>query len=704
MRYFNCTPVAAGGSLPNCAHRKVHRNSRICRSSLSELAGFRRAATLAPIPASYAMFSGMKLKPIAVPWVAAFLVCLCGTKTAMASQGQSQTYKVPTDILAQAAFDSGLKAYQNKDFATALKAWTLSANAGDVAAEYNLGLMYQDGTGTAVNTTIGLKWLAQAATDGDYDAQIDLAKTYLIGYNVKPDIKESEKWLAQAYTNDPQSASADIKTVINRASSTAQMLIALWFYSDAGDHRSYADAFTWFLVSANNQNAVSQYMLATMYEAGKGVTVDIGNALKFYGESASQGYAPAQNDLGVIFQNGQGVPRNYAIAFKLISAAANQGLVIAQTNLCRNYIYGYGTSRDMIQAYKWCNLAASQGDQDASKELDALQNQMSQRQIALAQKLSIEWVAQPSSAADIQNSNEDQHHQHGQFSEKVKAAQTLLISVGYNIGVADGVLGPRTVHAILDFEAKHGLTQDGQVSDALIALLAQADSQRKGSNRIGAVSNRLAHKLHLVATGTGFYVTSSGYMITNAHVVNGCAEMRFSYEGGTQTPTIMATDKIDDLALLKASNPQEKYAIFRDGAGITAGDSITVLGYPLPGILSGELTVTNGLINALGGVEGRVTQFQFSAPIQPGNSGGPILDSHGHLVGITEAKLGDIWSAQATGNIPENVNFGINENTIRAFLDANSVTYQLSSTTSTVTAVEDVNQARQYTVLLQCWK
>lgn len=650
------------------------------------------------------MFKSMKRKHAVIYCTATLFVYLCGTQIAMGDQGQSQTYRVPTDKLAQVAFDAGLNAYQNKDYATALKAWTLSANAGDIAAAYNIGLMYQSGTGIPQDTALAMKWLQVAAEDGDYDAQIDLAKTYLIGYNVGADIVESKKWLALAYKSNPESASADLKLVLNQATPIAQLLIGFFFYSNQGDHQSYPDAFIWFSASAKKGQMVAQYMVGAMYASGLGIAADDNNAIKFLGESAAQGYPPAQNDLGVMFQNGEGVPRNYAIAFKLINAAANQGLAIAQTNLCRDYIYGNSISRDMVQAYKWCNLAAAQGEQDAVKELDALQSQMSQPQIALAQKLSTEWAINSSTTGNNANNKDTKGTENEQTREKIRTAQTLLVAIGYDAGIADGVLGPRTIHAILAFESKYGLAQDGLVSDSLIAELAQVESQRNRSNKVGGNVGRANRQLRLVSTGTGFYVTGDGYLITNAHVVRGCAEINFSFNGTTQTTNVLAIDNNDDLALLKSNDSTGRYVTLRGGPGIRAGENIVVLGYPLPGILSGELTVTSGLINALSGIEGRVSQFQFSAPIQPGNSGGPILDSYGNLVGITEAKLNDKETAEVTGSLPENVNFGINENTIRAFLDAQSVAYSLSSNTLLVTAEQDVIKAREYSMLLQCWK
>ena len=117
--------------------------------------------------------------------------------------------------------------------------------------------------------------------------------------------------------------------------------------------------------------------------------------------------------------------------------------------------------------------------------------------------------------------------------------------------------------------------------------------------------------------------------------------------------------------------------MFREGLPVRAGDAIVALGYPLSGLLATEANLSVGNVSALAGVADDTRYLQISAPVQPGNSGGPVLDASGHLVGIVTAKLNALRVARFTGDIPENVNFALKAEVARAFLDSKGIKYQM---------------------------
>ena len=94
----------------------------------------------------------------------------------------------------------------------------------------------------------------------------------------------------------------------------------------------------------------------------------------------------------------------------------------------------------------------------------------------------------------------------------------------------------------------------------------------------------------------------------------------------------------------------------------------------------------------------------MTAPVQPSNSGGPVLDLSGNVVGVVVAKLNAIRIARATGDIPQNVNFAISAGTTKAFLDAQVVPYDTAPSTATLSPADVAAKARKFTVLLECWK
>ena len=209
------------------------------------------------------------------------------------------------------------------------------------------------------------------------------------------------------------------------------------------------------------------------------------------------------------------------------------------------------------------------------------------------------------------------------------------------------------------------------------------------------------HPLEKSSTGSGFYVTAQGHILTNDHVVNGCSEVRIP---PSLSVNIVARDKASDLALLETSSGEARAAAkFRGGRGIRPGDNIVVLGYPLHGLLASEANVTSGTVSALAGPGDDRRLFQITAPVQLGNSGGPVLDVAGNAVGVIMSKLDAVRVAGATGDIPQNVNFAISSGTARTFLDAYDIPYETAPSTDTLEAAEVAARSRPSTVLVECW-
>jgi S1-C subfamily serine protease len=226
----------------------------------------------------------------------------------------------------------------------------------------------------------------------------------------------------------------------------------------------------------------------------------------------------------------------------------------------------------------------------------------------------------------------------------------------------------------------------------------QQPSKPAGAN-IAAIEEMPEPELR--ATGTGFTVTSDGRTVTNHHVVKGCAEIRSPPDGRMK---ILAVDAQNDLALLQMADHETKAASFRQGRGVRPGDDVVVAGFPLHGLLASDLNVTTGNVSALAGPGNDRRYLQITAPVQPGNSGGPLLDISANVVGVVVAKLDALRIAELTGDIPQNVNFAISAGTVRAFLDAHNVPYELSPSETRRTTREVADQAREYTILVECWK
>ena len=125
-----------------------------------------------------------------------------------------------------------------------------------------------------------------------------------------------------------------------------------------------------------------------------------------------------------------------------------------------------------------------------------------------------------------------------------------------------------------------------------------------------------------------------------------------------------------------------------------SGDSVVAIGFPFHGLLTSDLTVTTGIVSSLSGILNDSRFMQISAPVQPGNSGGPLLDMSGHVVGVVTQKLDALKIAKATGSIPENINFAIKAGALRDFLDNNVVSYRTADSTSELKTSEVAAAAR----------
>jgi S1-C subfamily serine protease len=204
-------------------------------------------------------------------------------------------------------------------------------------------------------------------------------------------------------------------------------------------------------------------------------------------------------------------------------------------------------------------------------------------------------------------------------------------------------------------------------------------------------------------SGTGFVISASGHIVTNHHVIDGCTDIKGNLGG--QPPTalrVVSSDESNDLAVLQGPAATFKdYARIRERS-IRSGDSVVAIGYPFHGLLSSDFTVTTGIVSSLSGIMNDTRMLQISAAIQPGNSGGPLLDTSGLIVGVVSAKLDGLRVARATGNIPENINFAIKTGAIRDFLDNSVVAYETAPAGSELKTSEIANNARAFTLLITC--
>src|SRR6266404_5221044 len=216
---------------------------------------------------------------------------------------------------------------------------------------------------------------------------------------------------------------------------------------------------------------------------------------------------------------------------------------------------------------------------------------------------------------------------------------------------------------------------------------------------LGGIIGCGAAVANAASSGTGFAVGNGNSVLTNFHVVDGCKSVRIANVGAGQ---IKLLDRRNDIAVIQPDRPITGPLRFRSADQLKPGEEIIVIGFPLKGLLSSAPTVTTGIVSSLAGLRDDRTRFQISAPVQPGNSGGPVLDRAGNVVGMVVSKLNVLRIARMTGDIPQNVNFAIPASIITSLLDANSSRYQLGSSDAGKSVTEVVSGASPGVVSLEC--
>ncbi len=203
------------------------------------------------------------------------------------------------------------------------------------------------------------------------------------------------------------------------------------------------------------------------------------------------------------------------------------------------------------------------------------------------------------------------------------------------------------------------------------------------------------------ASGSGFAVSDDGYLVTNNHVVEGCQKVFVHRRGRKYETDIVSYDKKNDLALIKG-NFQPDVVLPLTSEKPQLAQDIYVSGYPFGLYISSSVKVTKGIISSLTGVGNNLAEMQIDAALQEGNSGGPILDEYGNVVGVAVAKLDMKFALKNFGAIPENTNFGVKANIVEAMLDANGVNYE-EGNTEKPTGAEFSNILSNGTYYISCW-
>lgn len=566
-----------------------------------------------------------------------------------------------------------------------------AANAGNAEAQFKVSMDYGYTLRSAVwiigkglaqeeNAKQFLYWLEKSASQKYPEAQYDLGMTYLLGATDNDGPKQKV-----LIPKDIDKGMALLQDSANAGYYKSQWALAVLYqagYSKIQPNKAESDKY-WAMFESQT-DATVQNRSAFLYREkdrqkyvdgknkykGKALSFDETNsvAVEFFNKSAAQGNKYALYNLGLAYLNGEGVYKDPVKGIEYLKKSAEASHYAAMSELGFAYLQGNGTVKDYGEAYRWLLQAANEKTRSRWSDAHRARN-------------AVGVLYEYGGGVDKDN---------------------VLAYAWYNIAMSGGY-----EKAQANLSRMEKLLNQEEIREAQTLSRewkpGQPITRVNGSSQVQGAPSSSSGGLKLSSMGTGFYISSKGVLLTNNHVVQGCKELKIPVDNASAK--LLVADRANDLAVLTQDAKGKSFLKF-NGDGPKQGEEIFVFGFPLDGYLPSSGNVTTGIVSALAGPSNNSSLIQITAPVQPGNSGGPVLDKKGNVVGVVVGKADALKVAKVTGDIPQNVNFAISDKTARSFMDGNKVEYQTSNGFMSFSkdSVSIADAARNATVKIECWK
>ena len=521
-----------------------------------------------------------------------------------------------------------------------------------------------------------IEGIREQAERGDIFAQYILGFRYHEGQGVPQDYNQAVLWYSKA------AEQGDI---------AAQFCLGSMYYSGQGVPQDYKQAILWYTKAAEQGEARPQFYLALMYYNGHGVPQDYKQAVLWFTKAAEQGEAYAQFYLALMYYNAQGVPQDYKQAILWYTKAAEQGVADAQYNLGTMYSNGLGVPQDYKQAVTWYTKAAEQGNAPAQYNLASMYD--NGQGVPQNHKQAVLWYTKAAEQGEASAQfalGVRYYYGQGVIEDYVEAYKWLLLAGmnGEDVTelknmVSSKMMPPQVMEA------------QNRAKEFVQRKQAQAGDEKASTTASDSIK----------AFGTGFFVSSSGYILTAFHVVDGAKKISIITSSGTYQASVVFSDKPGDICVLKIQGGGFPWLEVISSAQVTVAEQVWTVGYPNVVLQGAEPKYTEGTISSLTGFNDNIRYFQVSVPIQPGNSGGPLLDRSGRVVGVLVSKLNDLTVLGLTGSLPQNVNYAIKSAFALPILDSipGLQNRQNSPPRKSLERSKLIDQAMRATALIVCY-
>jgi S1-C subfamily serine protease len=398
----------------------------------------------------------------------------------------------------------------------------------------------------------------------------------------------------------------------------------------------------------------SQCKIGDIYYRGDGQNQSFEKAAFWFKKAAIQGNGFATYKLGWMYENGEGVEKDYNQAAFWYKKSAETGWDLPQFNLALMYHFGKGVPQDYKQALTWYTKAAEQGHASAQYNIGL----MYAKGIGPPQNDKFAYVW---------------------FSLAASQGNEAAI---HNRELASTKLSPQQLSEAQDLAAKIQYQIDNPT---------ESQTQPPAKTETGKI----------IGSGTGFFITNDGYILTCQHVVQDAARIDI-YVGDKMYPaSLVRSDPNNDLTILKINGSFPALA-FSPLRSAKMGQDVFTVGYPNPSLQGVSAKYTKGTVSSLTGFKDDLRLYQISIPIQPGNSGGALLDEHGNILGVVIAMLNAKKTFEISGSLPQNVNYAVKSLYAQAMIDTMpEVAGKLLSPSRGKS--DAIDNAQQSTVMVVCY-
>jgi TPR repeat protein len=487
-----------------------------------------------------------------------------------------------------------------------LKWLEMAARAGMAQAQFRLGSCLYFGELGDKDERAGTEWVKQAANQGHPEACGLLGLCCLEGSAVEQDYSAAVMWLKRALAMNEVNAAFGL---------------AMCYENGWGTRKDEAEAFTLYRRAAREGVVAAQLAVSRCYTTGMGTESKPAEAFNWIKKAAEAGDTRARLLLAKHYQDGFGTQRNPAKAARLYRELAEEGYATAQLAFAGFCFRGEGVTRDYAEGGKWLQMAARQGNGKA-QEL-----------------MAVMFVS-------------------GEGVPRNLVAAYAWASLAAAQGVGDSV---KMLDEIEERMTREQVAEAQRMAAEFTARLAEGD---KADRRPVAAETSPKY-----GSGSGFFVTADGYFVTSHHVIEDAQRIKVKTAEGVYNAEVVRVDVVNDLAVLKVVGTFTALPV-RGSGRIKLADRVATVGFPNPGLQGVSPKYSSGEVAALTGAGDDPRYIQISVPVQPGNSGGALVDMSGCVVGVVAARLDEQHAVNETGSSPENVNYAVKGSIVLNLLES----------------------------------